>query len=77
MKIVVLDGATLNPGDLSWKMLQQLGSCRIFDRTSATETLARIGDAEIILTNKVVIGKILLNKPPILNTSGCWLPDIM
>lgn len=55
MKIVVLDGYTLNPGDLSWGVLEQFGECKVYDRTSLTneaEIIARIGDAEIILTNK-------------------------
>lgn len=55
MNIVVLDGFTLNPGDLSWSDLEQLGSCRIYDRSSPDEVTARGADAEIILTNKVAI----------------------
>ena len=51
--IVVLDGFTLNPGDLCWDDLQSLGSCKIFDRTRPDQILARCADAEIILTNKV------------------------
>ena len=52
MNIVVLDGFTLNPGDLSWTDLQALGSCAIFDRTPPSEVLARASGAEIVLTNK-------------------------
>jgi len=55
MKIVVLDGYTLNPGDLSWEDLKALGECAIYDRTQAEEILARSSDAEIILTNKTVL----------------------
>lgn len=55
MEIVVLDGYTLNPGDLSWKSLESLGNVRVYDRTSLTdvnETFKRIGGAEIVFTNK-------------------------
>ena len=60
MKIIVLDGYTLNPGDLSWKPLEKLGECKIYDRTSLTdedEIIERIGDAEIVITNKTPISK--------------------
>lgn len=53
MNIVVLDGHTLNPGDLRWDELQALGPCEIFDRTPPGQILARAAAAEIILTNKV------------------------
>jgi glycerate dehydrogenase len=52
MHIVVLDGFTLNPGDLSWAELEALGPCAIFDRTLPEEVLARAAGAEILLTNK-------------------------
>lgn len=55
MKIVVLDGYTLNPGDLDWKELEALGEVAVYDRTSLTdvsETIARIGDANVVFTNK-------------------------
>ncbi|MDD5350216.1 MAG: D-2-hydroxyacid dehydrogenase [Chthoniobacteraceae bacterium] len=52
MKIVVLDGYTLNPGDLDWSALKALGACTIHDRTPAGEVLERGADAEILLTNK-------------------------
>ena len=55
MRIVVLDGYTLNPGDLSWGDLQLLGDCDIYDRTPADETVYRAQDAEIILTNKTLL----------------------
>lgn len=60
MKIVVLDGYTLNPGDLSWTELKNLGEVKIYDRTSSEEILDRIGDSEIIFTNKTVISKEVL-----------------
>lgn len=52
MKIVVLDGYTLNPGDLSWDGLKQLGECRIYDRSPEATIEERGGGAEIVLTNK-------------------------
>jgi glycerate dehydrogenase len=55
MKIVVLDGFTLNPGDLSWAALEALGDCLIYDRTPPDEVLTRAADAEIVLTNKTLV----------------------
>ncbi|MBC5689864.1 D-2-hydroxyacid dehydrogenase [Mediterraneibacter sp. NSJ-55] len=55
MKIVVLDGYTLNPGDLSWDALERFGELIVYDRTSLTdvdEIISRIGNAEIVFTNK-------------------------
>ena len=52
MKIVVLDGYTLNPGDISWAALEALGELTVYDRTPADKTVERIGEAEIVLTNK-------------------------
>src|SRR5438105_13862810 len=52
MHIVILDGFTLNPGDLSWDDLQALGSCEIYDRTSPADVPCRAANAEIVLTNK-------------------------
>lgn len=57
MKIVVLDSYSVNPGDLSWKGLEQLGELHVYDRTQAGDVVKRIGDAEIILTNKVIISE--------------------
>ncbi|HET9687331.1 MAG TPA: D-2-hydroxyacid dehydrogenase [Pseudolabrys sp.] len=53
MNIVVLDGYTLNPGDLSWDALRELGSCEIYDRSAPDEIVPRSTSAEIVLTNKV------------------------
>jgi len=55
MRIVVLDGYTLNPGDLSWKGLEELGPCTVYERTAAELTVERAKDAEIVLTNKTVL----------------------
>jgi len=57
MNIVVLDGYTLNPGDLSWAELHQLGTCRIYDRTPAAKVIERAQEAEILIINKIIIGK--------------------
>ena len=60
MKIVVLDGYTENPGDLSWKQLEEFGECVVYDRTSYEESpliAERIGDAEIAVINKTPISK--------------------
>jgi glycerate dehydrogenase len=53
MNIVVLDGYTLNPGDLSWDALRELGPCEIYERTAPEEIVSRCASAEIVLTNKV------------------------
>ena len=55
MKIVVLDGYTLNPGDLTWAGLEALGELTVYDRTDAADIISRIGDAEIVYTNKTPI----------------------
>ncbi len=55
MRIVVLDGYTLNPGDLSWEPLQALGDADIHDRTAPDQILSRAADADIVLVNKVVL----------------------
>lgn len=55
MKIVVLDGYALNPGDLSWEFLGQFGDYTVYDRTPADQIISRIGDAQIVLINKTPI----------------------
>lgn len=62
MKIVVLDGYTENPGDLSWKDLEALGETTIYDRTPVELVEKRIGDAEIVITNKTPIDKEIFEK---------------
>lgn len=62
MKIVVLDGYTENPGDLSWKDLEALGETTIYDRTPVELVEERIGDAEIVITNKTPIDKEIFEK---------------
>ncbi len=53
MKIIVLDGTPLNPGDLNWDALQRLGDVTIYERTAPDEVASRIQDSQIVLTNKV------------------------
>jgi glycerate dehydrogenase len=55
MKITILDGYTLNPGDLSWDGLKEFGQVEIFDRTAASEVAARSQGAKIVLTNKALM----------------------
>ena len=57
MKAVVLDGYTENPGDLSWDWLKAFGEYEVYDRTPGgeAEIIRRIGEAEIVITNKVPI----------------------
>lgn len=55
MKIVVLDGYTLNPGDNPWSALEALGELRIFERSTTAEILERAADAEVLLTNKTAL----------------------
>lgn len=62
MKIVVLDGYTLNPGDISWEGLEKIGELKVYDRTDKDKVIERIGDAEIVFTNKVQITKEILDR---------------
>lgn len=62
MKIVVLDGYTLNPGDLSWDGLKTFGDLTVYDRTPAESVLERIGDAEIVYTNKTLLSRETIEK---------------
>ena len=55
MKIVILDGYTENPGDLSWEGFAALGELTVYERTAAADIVPRIGDAEIVYTNKTPI----------------------
>lgn len=64
MKIVVLDGYTLNPGDLSWKGLEEFGEVVVYDRTPPDKIFERSKDAEILFTNKTPINAELLSKLP-------------
>ena len=73
MKIVVLDGYTENPGDLSWSGLEEMGELVVYDRTSLTkevEIIERIGDAEAVYTNKTPITKKVMDACPELRFIG-------
>lgn len=70
MKIVVLDGFTANPGDLSWDAFRALGELTVYDRTPASETVARTFDADAALTNKVVFDAATLDALPNLRYIG-------
>ncbi|WP_343209681.1 D-2-hydroxyacid dehydrogenase [Anaerolentibacter hominis] len=70
MKIVILDGYTLNPGDLSWNKLKELGEVTCYDRTPRELTAERIGSAEIVLTNKTVIGRDIMDACPSIRYIG-------
>ena len=72
MKIVVLDGFTLNPGDLSWDQLSEIGNLTVHDRISASEKdiISAIGDAEIVFTNKTPLSAGVLDKVPAVKYIG-------
>jgi glycerate dehydrogenase len=70
MKIVVLDGSTLNPGDISWDDLKKLGDTVIYDRTPAELTRERSQGAEILFTNKTLLGEDVLAQLPELKYIG-------
>lgn len=70
MKIVILDAFTANPGDLSWSQLEELGQLVVYDRTKACETVTRAADAEIVLTNKVLITSEVMAQLPKLRYVG-------
>lgn len=61
-RIVILDGHTVNPGDNPWTPLEQLGELSVYDRSAETEILARAADAEVVLTNKALLGAAALGK---------------
>lgn len=70
VRIVILDGYTANPGDLSWKELESLGLLTVYERTKPDETVARAAEADIVLTNKVIIGKAEIEQLPHLKYIG-------
>ena len=63
-KIVVLDGYTLNPGDISWSGFEALGQTTVYDRTSPEETIKRASGFEYVLTNKTVLSREVLSELP-------------
>lgn len=70
MKITVLDGYGMNPGDLSWDELNKLGDVTVYDRTSPSELMERAKDADVLLTNKVVLDAHTLRALPKLKYVG-------
>lgn len=70
MKIVILDGYALNPGDLSWKGLKALGELVVYDRTSPEEVVQRATGAEIVLTNKTIVSRAAIEQLPHLKYIG-------
>ncbi len=70
MKIVVLDGYTLNPDDLSWEALEAMGECEIYDRTSPELVVERAKDAEVVMTNKTVLHRGVIERLPKLRYIG-------
>lgn len=70
MKIIVLDGYGMNPGDLSWEALGQLGDLTVYDRTAPEKVIERAKDAEVVLTNKVVLSEATIRQLPQLRYIG-------
>lgn len=70
MKIVILDGYTLNPGDLSWEPLKELGEVTVYERTAPKDVCKRAEGAEVAFTNKVVLDEAVLEKLPSLKYIG-------
>jgi glycerate dehydrogenase len=68
--IVILDGYTANPGDLSWEKLKEIGSLTVYDRTKPEETIERAKEAEIVLTNKVLLRREEIEQLPRLKYIG-------
>ena len=70
MQIVILDGYTLNPGDLTWERIEKMGSTTVHDRTLTDKIIERIGEAEIVFTNKTPLSRETLQKVPNLKYIG-------
>lgn len=70
MKIVVLDGHTINPGDLSWSALSAIGDLTVYDATRPDQILERIGDAQVLVTSKCLITKECMQQCPDLRYIG-------
>lgn len=71
MKIVILDGHALDPGDLSWDALRQFGELTVYDRTAPDQVIPRIGQADIITTNKVPITAQIMDACPTVKLICC------
>ncbi|WP_204368020.1 hypothetical protein [Kosakonia radicincitans] len=66
MKIVVLDGGILNPGDLSWQGLEQLGEVAVYDNSTPEQVAERLANADVAITNKVALGETVFSQCPAL-----------
>ena len=64
MKIVITDGYAVNPGDLSWEWLEQFGDVAVYDKLSDAAAPSRIGNADVVFTNRVKIGEAVLKACP-------------
>ncbi|MFW6289579.1 MAG: D-2-hydroxyacid dehydrogenase [Mariniphaga sp.] len=70
MKVVILDGYTVNPGDLSWEGIERLAGCTVYERTAPQETVDRAKDADAVFTNKVEFNREVIEKLPHLKFIG-------
>ena len=70
MKIIILDGHTINPGDLSWEKLKEYGALTVYERTPKELLISRIGDAEIVMTSKCVLTAEVMEACPNLKYIG-------
>ena len=70
MKIVVLDGYTNNPGDISWAPIEAIGSLTVHDRSAPDEIVPRVAGADVVLTNKAVVGREVIEALPDLKYIG-------
>lgn len=70
MKIVILDGYTENPGDLSWEGFERLGQLTVYDRTAPEDIIARIKDAQVVYTNKTPLSRETIQASPKLKFIG-------
>ncbi len=70
MEIVILDGYGANPGDLSWERLQEMGKVTVYERTAPELTIARAAEADVVLTNKVILGRREIEQLPKLRYIG-------
>jgi glycerate dehydrogenase len=70
MKIVVLDGYTLNPGDNPWDEMARLGDLQVYDRTTDADIVSRAADADVVLTNKTPLTRATLEQLPDLRFIG-------
>ena len=70
MEIVILDGYGANPGDLSWERLQEMGEVTVYERTAPELTIARAAEADVVLTNKVILGRREIEQLPKLRYIG-------